>query len=353
MNLLSRDNFREGVFKRDRYTCVFPGCGKPAEDAHHIIERRLWIAPQEGGYYLNNGASVCEYHHQYGAETCLVCPQTLRLWCNINETIIPKQFHQEEAYDKWGTVMKKPTRTHIKYPSTQYLPNSPSSSSTAQTLPNWNSFLHLPVIATIKMDGGNVCLTKNGVVARNGESANHPSFSLLKERAVIYCSKIPEGIQIFGEWLFARHSIAYENELALENYLQIFSVWDQNKELFLGWDQVEHWAGVLEVPTVPVIGKYTFKTSIEAENTIVTIAEDVIDQGHEGIVLRLEYPFHYGLFEGYMTENKKCGGKASSGTSSTGGNLKSSWHVVAIGKYVRYGHVQTDHTWGRIKNIEK
>ena len=344
MNLLSRDNFREGVFKRDKYTCVFPDCEKPAEDAHHIIERRLWLPPQEGGYYLNNGASVCEYHHQYGAETCLVCPQTLRLWCNL-DTIIPKQFRPEEAYDKWGTVMKKPTRSHIKYPSTQYLPNSPSCDG---TLPNWNSFLHLPVIATIKMDGGNVCLTRQGVVARNGESANHSSFSLLKERAVVYCSKIPEGIQIFGEWLFARHSIAYENELALENYLQIFSVWDQNKELFLGWDQVEKWAEILEVPTVPVIGKYIFKSSIEAENTITTIAEDVIDQGHEGIVLRLVYPFHYGLFEGYVTENKK----STKATTSTG-NSKSSWHVVAIGKYVRYGHVQTDHTWGRIKNVEK
>lgn len=51
--LLSRDEFRESVFARDRYKCIF--CGKQAEetpegklDAHHIIERRLW---SDGGYY--------------------------------------------------------------------------------------------------------------------------------------------------------------------------------------------------------------------------------------------------------------------------------------------------------------
>jgi len=33
--LLTRDEFREGVFKRDNYKCVV--CGAPAKDAHHII----------------------------------------------------------------------------------------------------------------------------------------------------------------------------------------------------------------------------------------------------------------------------------------------------------------------------
>ena len=71
-DLLLRDEFREGVFARDGYKCVF--CKKTAEqtpegklDAHHIIERRLW---NDGGYYLDNGATVCEEHH-------LLCEQTV------------------------------------------------------------------------------------------------------------------------------------------------------------------------------------------------------------------------------------------------------------------------------------
>jgi len=45
--LLTRDEFREGVFARDRHTCV--NCRKPGVDAHHIMERRLF---PDGGYYL-------------------------------------------------------------------------------------------------------------------------------------------------------------------------------------------------------------------------------------------------------------------------------------------------------------
>jgi len=62
--LLTCDEFREAVFARDGHKCVF--CGARAEDAHHIIERRLW---PDSGYYLDNGASVCEKHH-------LDCEQT-------------------------------------------------------------------------------------------------------------------------------------------------------------------------------------------------------------------------------------------------------------------------------------
>ena len=56
--LLTRDAFREGVFKRDNYKCVF--CGNPGQDAHHVVERRLW---NDGGYYLENGATVCNEPH--------------------------------------------------------------------------------------------------------------------------------------------------------------------------------------------------------------------------------------------------------------------------------------------------
>ena len=56
--LLTRDKFREGVFERDGHKCVI--CQDPAQDAHHIIERRLF---SDGGYYMNNVASVCGDSH--------------------------------------------------------------------------------------------------------------------------------------------------------------------------------------------------------------------------------------------------------------------------------------------------
>jgi hypothetical protein len=332
--LLSRDQFREGVFKRDKHTCVFPGCRKPAEDAHHIIERRLWTTQEEhGGYFMSNGASVCEYHHQYGAETCVVQPQVLRMWVGIPDIKLPSQFDRSLSYDKWGIALRRPSRKHIKYPSTPYLPGgNPDNDNVIASL---KAFIEQPLVFTIKMDGSNVCLSHEGVVARNGDNANHPSFGLLKERASNY--KIPPGIQIFGEWLFAQHSIAYDADFPVKGYLQIFSVYDQMQELFMGWDAVEYWAKQLGVPTVPVIQSHkVYHNEGELQRAILTMASDVIDAGHEGLVLRTAYPFPYGSFEGYNTTNK------------------TSWNVNAIGKYVREGHNQTDANWGKkiIKNTE-
>ena len=232
--------------------------------------------------------------------------------------------------------MKRPPAGRIKYPSTQHLPDSPGGEE-GQTLPDLRAFVEVPTIMTVKMDGSNVCLTRAGVAARNGDRADHPSFGLLKERATVYCPQIPEGLQIFGEWLLARHSIPYEGELALANYLQLFAVYDTNTELFLGWDEVQRWAEVLGVPTVPVISQQTFHSESEARRSIINAATEVIDAGHEGLVIRIIYPFHYGMFEGYDTRNK------------------SEWHVVSLGKYVRADHIRTDETWGRkvIKNQER
>lgn len=85
--LLSRSAFREGVFQRDGYRCVV--CKAPAVDAHHIIERRLF---SDGGYYLDNGASVCEEHHLAAESTLLSCDE-LRLLCGIGIVLLPPHFY--------------------------------------------------------------------------------------------------------------------------------------------------------------------------------------------------------------------------------------------------------------------
>ena len=79
--LLTRDKFREGVFERDDYKCVV--CGNPAQDAHHIIERRLFT---DGGYYLDNGASLCGDHH-LEAEQTTISTATLRALIGIKKAV--------------------------------------------------------------------------------------------------------------------------------------------------------------------------------------------------------------------------------------------------------------------------
>lgn len=96
---LGRDAFREGVFARDGHACVL--CGAPAQDAHHIIERRLW---PDGGYYLDNGASVCGPCH-LRCETTEVSVETLRAACGIRTILVPPDLYTDRLYDKWGNVL--------------------------------------------------------------------------------------------------------------------------------------------------------------------------------------------------------------------------------------------------------
>ena len=72
--LLTRDEFRESVFKRDNYTCVVCKAKDVKLDAHHIIERREFKSPHEfGGYFVQNGASLCSECHLRAEMTVISC----------------------------------------------------------------------------------------------------------------------------------------------------------------------------------------------------------------------------------------------------------------------------------------
>src|SRR3990167_6003711 len=334
LKLLSRDAFREGVFKRDGYKCVVPGCGAKADDAHHILERRLWLERfEKEGYYLDNGASLCEPHHQFGAELCNLQPQILRKWAGIKQVVIQSIYDPLKEYDKWGVELKQPTRSRIKYPSTPYLHMSPGYDPNDINLPDVKPFLNVPLVVTIKMDGSNTQITSKHVAARNGTHADHPSFDRLKamHKQLGWDRIIPENLQVFGEWLYAKHSIHYMNETKLEALFQPFGVYDMESRLFGGWEHVEAVAKALGVPTTPVLARgVVYSEEWQLERDLAKYASDTILAGHEGLVVSTMYPFPYGSFEGYETSNGKT-----------------SWRVAAIAKYVRPNHVQTDDHWSQ------
>lgn len=98
--LSARDAFREGVFARDRHRCVV--CGKPAQDAHHLIERRLF---PDGGYVLDNGVSLCAADHREAEATTISCEQ-LRTAAGIARVVLPPHLYPERRYDKWGNPVR-------------------------------------------------------------------------------------------------------------------------------------------------------------------------------------------------------------------------------------------------------
>lgn len=94
--LLSREEFKRQVLARARGRCVF--CGQPADAAHHILERKLFA---DGGYFLANGAAVCEQHH-WDCETTRVSVEDVRRAAGISQVVVPQGYDPLGIFDKWG-----------------------------------------------------------------------------------------------------------------------------------------------------------------------------------------------------------------------------------------------------------
>lgn len=322
MPLITREQFASQTFARDKNTCVIPGCGRPAADPHHILERRLFCDgdPLPGGYDLNNGASLCEQHHIH-AEEGYFPPQALRRWIGISTVVLPVICKSDRIYDKWGNEIVKAPHDHIKYPKTPYLNFSPSYQGGDRYIAT-KSLLHKPLAVTVKKDGSCVTLSRDTCGARNGHEADHPSFNMLKARHAALKDRIPEGIQLFGEWLFAKHSIHYTGKLALRDYLEVFAVYDQRQQLFLGQDDVQILCDDLDLAMVARLAVVSYAHEWQLIDSISRLAEGAIADGEEGVVVKSMYPYHYGQF----ADN--------------------------VAKYVRNGHIQTDEHWREQKIVK-
>lgn len=342
MSNKQRKSFRESCLERDSNECVIPWCSKKPDEVHHIIERSEW---EDGGYFPKNGASVCNHHHQY-AESDYIPPQAFWFWIGIDEPVTPDGTGKH--IDKWGNKLEKPPwkehRDRIKYPSTRHLPFSNIGDQDDTYLRSVENFLDIPLVITHKIDGSNAMLvkdTEHPVRARNGKRADHESFALLKDMYWRYNvhEKIPENIQVFGEWVYARHSIHYgcncEDECTdvgpnltdlvdstdERAYFQVFGCYHMKYDIWLSWPSVCEIANQIGFPTTPVVDSSDEKDEamFERKNVfyddVYQMAQEIVQNGGEGLVVRSKFPFHYGQF-----------GKR-------------------LGKYVRRNHVKTDEHW--------
>lgn len=330
--VLSREQFRDLVFRRDGGLCVICKLNNKVEtavDAHHIMERRLF--PETHGYYLDNGASVCENCHILCEQTLIDC-HTVRRAANIQTVVLPEHLDPKFEYDKWGnTIVDFNTRcrgelfydegvqkilsagnmlhlftNRVKYPRTYHLPYSPGLSKSDRQLTDISVIENADeIIITEKYDGENTTLYNDYIHARSLEYCNHTSRNWIKNLHARIAHEIPETFRICGENLYAKHSIGYDS---LESFFLVFSIWDGST--CLDWNSTVEYSKMLGLCTVNVIfrGKYN-KSSIN--NIIAKMNTNLV----EGFVVR-----NAGEFE-----------------------LKDFRYNVA--KYVRANHVTTDGHW--------
>jgi len=329
---MTRNEFRNAVFERDNYQCVV--CGVLAQDAHHLMERRLW---GDGGYHLDNGVSLCSAHHVQAEQTVLTVEE-LREAAGITTVVLPDHLYREHTYDKWGNLLLPDGRrmhgelfedesvqkiltaggvldqftSYVKYPRTYHLPWSLGRTRDDRALRDTFCFEGKEVVVTVKMDGENTTMYPDFLHARSCDSRNHPSRNWVKNYHSQVGWQIPPGWRVCGENLYAAHSIEYRN---LDNYFLAFSIWAATN-FCLSWDDTCEWCELLNLDTVPVLYRGPWD-----EQRIRSLVTPNFDEDEcEGYVVRLAESFPYSRFK------------------------------YSVAKYVREGHVQTSHHW-RFKKL--
>lgn len=322
-DLMNRDKFREGVFSRDKGKCVF--CNEKAQDAHHILERHLF---PNGGYYLNNGASVCEKHHLLCESTEISVEEVL---LKIGgKRVTPPHLYDDQIYDKWGNpVLPNGSRlrgelffdesvqkilknylhlfTHyVKYPRTYHLPWSDGLNEDDRVLESIEHFRNKRIIVTKKMDGENTTMYSDYIHARSIDGRSHKSRDWVKQFWSTIAHDIPEQWRIVGENLFAEHSIHYDD---LESYFYGFQIWN-DKNVCLSWEETLDWFKLFGIIPVEILYDGLFNESV-----IKLLGKDLVWEKDEGYVIRLAEEFSYSDFR------------------------------KSVAKYVRKNHIQTVKHW--------
>lgn len=185
-----------------------------------------------------------------------------------------------------------------KYPRTYHLPFSPEVHSDDKVcdISDIQKIIdnEIPVVISEKLDGGNTCLSPEGVFARShAQQTSCSSFNYIKN--VHYYPHLQSikgsNIKVFGENMFAIHSIEYSN---LKDYFYMFNILKQNENVYMDLDGLVSWATIHDMKVVPMV----YIGEIESMNWLESFLEEELKKPselggeREGFVLRVQNEFH-------------------------------------------------------------
>jgi protein-tyrosine phosphatase/predicted kinase/tetratricopeptide (TPR) repeat protein len=204
------------------------------------------------------------------------------------------------------------------YPKTPHVPFSPGVNDDDVYVSDVTALIAEEVVVTEKLDGGNCCIKEGAVYARtHSQPTKKEHFSPVKELATRLSNSGVnlEGVEIFGENMFAIHSIEYRN---LASFFYAFAI--RRNGQWLSWDDTVSFCEELDIPTVPVLFRGHFKSQDQMKGCFETWAREPsavgADVTPEGFVVRRVDSIPGSLF---------------------GDN---------VAKFVRANHIQTDENWG-------
>jgi len=180
-----------------------------------------------------------------------------------------------------------------KYNRTFHFPWSPGATNDDKIATSVEKLIGQPIVITEKMDGSNTSLEADGCFARTHSGPPvHVSFDGLKALHATIKYKIPDYMQLFGEWCYARHSIEY-NELP--GYFLLFNARNLSlsSPFWVSWEELKLWAEEIEVPMVPVL----FEGVVYSEKELQELVESFMNQPsmyggiRDGVVVRIRGEF--------------------------------------------------------------
>lgn len=159
------------------------------------------------------------------------------------------------------------------------------------------ALLARPLIVEEKVDGANLGVSfdeegarpvvqNRGHLLGRGEHAQFaPVWGWLAEREAELREALGPHRILFGEWLYARHSVAYD---ALPDWFLGFDLYDKRERAFLSRVALEELASHARVSLVPQLARAQVFRTLEAVADFVGPSRVATGQRAEGLVLREE-----------------------------------------------------------------
>lgn len=211
---------------------------------------------------------------------------------------------------------------------TFHVPWSEGTDSTDRK--NWNYWVDIQqrsreLVFTEKLDGQGSCLNEFGVFARSHAApSDKPWDDYLKvKHAQIVADLKAERIELFGESMYAIHSIEYPR---LDEHFKLFAV--RQLDRWLSWEEVQEWAFMFDMTTVPVLTKKL--TSDLTEEALKQYVKETA-----------RTPSTFGSYD--VLENSPCSMEGVVFRNADGYHVDD--FVKNVFKIVRKGHVKTDERW--------
>ncbi len=203
-----------------------------------------------------------------------------------------------------------------KYPSTPYWPWSPSIGRGDRVHTDPQRFVGAPVVATEKLDGGNMLLRGGEVFGRSVSAPSRAGWTAMVRKHHAWKVAEPD-VWLYGEDIYGLHSIAYD-PVPEDRTFYAFALRD-GAGAFASFAAVEAYAARKAIPVVPVLFRGRFGSVGEVRGFLERAHREPSALGgeREGVVLRLACGFPERAFA-----DNVC-------------------------KSVRAGHVQTDEHWTR------